>query len=164
MYDFNQSRSPAASAHLEAQFLMFTDLTKQLFGAMQKVNELNIQVAQTLMEETLANTRQVLSAKDPTEALSVIAGQAQPNAEKVRAYQQHLTDIAAGTQVNLAKTAETHVPQTTRTAQDLAEEVARRASEETEKATQRQRAAMEKLTTPIGKPGQPGKGNAPGVH
>lgn len=164
MFDFSQSHSPAAKAHLDSQFSMFTDLSKQVFSAVQKINELNIQVAQTVLEETLSNTKQILSAKDPHEALSVIAGQAQPNAEKMRAYQQHLTDIAAGTQVNLAKTAETHIPQTTRTAQELAGEVARKASEDTEKATQRQKAAMEKLTTPIGKSSDAGKGSAQGVH
>jgi phasin family protein len=164
MFDFSQTNSPAAKAHLESQFSMLTDLSKQVFSAVQKINELNIQVAQTVLEEMVTNTKQILSAKDPHEALSVIAGQAQPNAEKMRAYQQHLTDIAAGTQVNLAKTAETHIPQTARTAQELASEVARKASEDTEKATQRQKAAMEKLTTPIGKPSDGGKGAAQGVH
>ena len=164
MFNFSQADSPAARAHLDSQFSMLADLSKQVFNAMQRINELNIQVTQTIMEETLANTKQVLAANGPTEALSVIAGQAQPNAEKLRAYQQRLTDIAAGTQLNLAKTAEVHVPQTARTAQDLAGEVARRASEDTEKVTQRQKAAMEKLTTPLGKPAEPGKGNAQGVR
>jgi phasin family protein len=164
MFNFPQVNSPAAKAHLESQFSMITDLMKQVFNAVQKINELNIQVAQTVMEEAITNTKQILSAADPNEALSVIAGQAQPNAEKLRAYQQHLTDIAAGTQVSLAKTAETHIPQTSRTAQELAGEVARKASEDTEKATQRQKAAMEKLTTPIGKSSDAGKGGAPGVH
>jgi len=163
MLDYTPRNSPAAQAYLESQFSMFADLSKQVFNAVQKINELNIQVAQTVMEESISNTKQILSAKDPQEALSVIAGQAQPNAEKLRAYQQHLADIAVGTQVNLAKTAETHIPQTSRTAQDLASEVARRASEETEKATQRQKAAMEKLTTPL-KPSDAGKGGAPGIH
>jgi len=164
MFNFSQADSPAARAHLDSQFSMLADLSKQVFNAMQRINELNIQVTQTIMEEALANTKQVLSTSDPTEALSVIASQAHPNAEKLRAYQQHLTNIAAGTQVNLAKTAETHIPQTARTAQDLAGEVALKASEDTEKATQRQKAAMEKLTTPLGKPTESGKGNAQGTR
>jgi hypothetical protein len=91
-------------------------------------------------------------AKDPYEAISIAASQAQPAAEKVRAYQQHLTNIAARTQVDLAKTAESHVPNTSRTAAAVADEVARKATEETEKATLRQKAAMEKLTNPLDKP------------
>jgi hypothetical protein len=81
--------------------------------------------------------------------MSIATAQAQPTAEKVRAYQQHLTSIAAGTQVELAKTAESHVPQTSRTAAAVADEVTQRAAEETEKSRQRQKAAMEKLTNPI---------------
>jgi phasin family protein len=148
-FSLSQKDSPAANAYFQSQFSMFSDLTKQFFNAAQKVNELNIQVSQTLMDEALSNTQQVLSAKDPTEVLSVIAGQAQPNAEKVRAYQQHLTDIAANTQVDLIKSAENHIPEASRTAQDMAKEVQRKAAEETEQVTQRQKSAMEKLTSPI---------------
>jgi phasin family protein len=147
--NLNKQDSPAANAYVQSQFSMFSDLTKQFFNAAQKVNELNIQVSQTLLDEALSNTQQVLSAKDPTEVLSVIAGQAHPNAEKVRAYQQHLTDIAANTQVDLIKSAETHIPEASRTAQDMAKEVQRQAAEQTEQVTQRQRSAMEKLTSPI---------------
>lgn len=148
-FSLNQKDSPAANAYIQSQMSMYSDLTRQFFNAAQKVNELNIQVTQTLMDEAISNTQQVLTAKDPTEVLSVIAGQAQPNAEKVRAYQQHLTDIAANTQVDLIKSAESHIPEASRTAQDMAKEVQRKAAEETEQVTQRQRSAMEKLTSPI---------------
>ena len=151
MFEFYASTSPAAKAHLDSQLSMFKDLSHQLFDSAQRLNELNIQLAQTLMEETTTNINQILCAKDANEVMSVVSSQAQPAADKLRAYQQHLADIAAGTQVNLAKTAETHVPKTARTAQELASEVARKASEETEKATQRQKAAAEKATAPIGK-------------
>jgi phasin family protein len=161
MFNFSQTDSPAAKAHFQSQYSMLTALSKQMFTAVQQVNELNIQVAQTLLEETLTGAQQVLSAQDPHEALSIIAGQTQPNVEKMRAYQQHLRDIAAGTQVELAKTAEAYIPQTTRTAEELAGEVARRASEETEKAAQRQKAAMEKLVTPVKRPSE---GASKGVH
>lgn len=164
MFEYLQANSPAAKAHLDSQFSMFTDLSKQIFSAMQRFNELNIQVVQTIWEETLANTKQIMCAKDLNEALAIMTGQVQPNTEKLRAYQQHLADIAAGTQVNLAKSAESHIQQTTRTAQELVSEVAHKASEDTEKATQRQRATMDKITTPIGKSPEAGKGGAPGVH
>jgi phasin family protein len=152
MLFFTQPMPPSAKAHLESQFALWSDMSKQLFTTVQKINELNIQVAQTVMEESITSTRQVMEAQTPYEALSIAAGQVQPAAEKMRAYQQHLTNIAATTQVDLAKTAETHVPETSRTASAVADEVARRASEETQKATQRQKEAIDKLTTPINKP------------
>jgi phasin family protein len=162
MFNFSSTDSPAAKAHFQSQYSMLTEISKQMFTAVQKINELNIQVAQTLLEETFSGAQQVLSAKDPQEALSIIAGQTQPGIEKLRAYQQHLRDIAAGTQAELAKTAETYIPQTARTAEELAGEVARRASEETEKAAERQRATMEKLIAPVKRPGDAGAGK--GVH
>lgn len=146
---FQSSSSPAVKAQLEAQFAFYTDVSKKMFDSMQKLNELNIQVGQTLMEETLSSTRQVMQAEDRTEALSIAAGQAQPAAEKVRAYNQHVQAILAEAQVGIAKTAETHIPNATRTAEGVVKEVAQKASEQTAKVTQRQKEALEKLTTPI---------------
>lgn len=166
MLSLSKSTStPAAKSHMQAQLSLFTDISKKLFNSAQKINELNIQVAQTIMEDSVKSSHELLAAEDPAEFISIAASQAQPSAEKVRAYQQHLTNIAAGTQVELAKAAEEHIPETTRTAAALAEDVARRASEETEKATQRQKAAIEKLTNPINRPvegdGHAGAGGMP---
>ena len=152
MNDFTRpSVTPAIKSQIEAQFSFFGDISKNVFGAIQKLNELNVQVAQTVVEESLSNARQLLSSNSHHDTISVVAGQAQPAAEKLRAYQQHVHNIVAETRVNLAKTAEQHLPEATRAAEAVVKEVAEKASEETEKATQRQKAAMEKLTTPLKK-------------
>jgi phasin family protein len=144
----NQPITPAVREHINAQYALFRDMSQKMFDSAQKVNELNIQAARAVFEESLSNTQEVMCANDPFEAISIAAGQAQPNAEKMRAYQQHLTNIAAGTQVDLARTAESHVPETSRAAAAMADDVARRAAEETERTRQRQRAAMERATAP----------------
>jgi phasin family protein len=144
-----QPVSPAAKDYMKAQFSLFADMSKELFHTAQKINELNIQVAQTVMEETITETRQLLEANDPYETLSIAAAQVQPVAEKMQAYLQHISNIAAGTQANLVKATELHVPETSRAAMAMADEVARQASEETEKVAQRQRAAMDSLTNLI---------------
>lgn len=146
---FQLSSSPAVQAQLEAQFAFYADVSKKMFDSMQKLNELNIQVGQTLMEETLSSTRQVMQAENRIDALSIAAGQAQPAAEKIRAYSQHVQAILAETQVGIAKTAETHTPNATRTAEAVVREVAQKASDQTAKVTQRQKESLEKLTTPI---------------
>lgn len=163
MFLFNQPLPPSAKAHLESQFTFVSELSKQLFATAQKINDLNISIAQSMLQDTLNSTREVASAQNPYEALSIAAGQVQPAAERLRAYQQHLTNIAADTQVDLAKTAEAHVPATSRTASAMADEVARRANEDTQKATQRQKATLEKMASPIGKP-DAGKGTTANVH
>jgi phasin family protein len=150
MFNFTQqSMSPAVKAQVNAQFSFFSDMAKNMFESVQKVNELNIQVAATVMDESLSSARQLLSATDRNDALSIVAGQSQPAADKVRAYQQHLQNIFAEARVGMAKTVEAHVPESTRTAEAVVRELAQRASEETSKVTQRQKENFEKLTASV---------------
>jgi phasin family protein len=149
MYPFSQTVSPAAKTHLEAQLSFFNDLSKSLFHTVQQYSDLNIQLAQTLLEETTQVGQQVITAHRPTEVLAAAAAHAQPTAEKLRAYQQHLSRIAADTHVDLSKVAEEHVQETSRTAKALADEVARVTSEETEKTLRTHQDAVAKFTDPF---------------
>lgn len=151
---FHSSSSPALKAQLDAQFAFYADVSKKMFDSMQKLNELNIQVGQTVMEETLSTARQVINADDRIDALSIAAGQAQPAAEKIRAYSQHVQAILAEAQVGITKTAETHIPNATRTAEGVVREVAQKASDQTSKVNQRQKESLEKLTMPISGAGE----------
>lgn len=149
MYPFFQIVTPAAKTHLEAQLSFFNDLSKSLFRTVQQYSDLNIQLAQTLLEETTQAGQQVITTHRPTEALAAAAAHAQPTAEKLRAYQQHLSRIAADTHVDLSKVAEEHVQETSRTARALADEVARVTSEEAEKTLRSHQDAVEKFTDPF---------------
>jgi phasin family protein len=149
MYPFSQSVTPAARTHLEAQLSFFNDMSKSLFRTVQQYSDLNIQLAQTMLEESTMTGQQFITANRPTEALAAAASHAQPAAEKLRAYQQHLSRIAADTQVDLSKVAQEHVQETSRTAKALAEEVARVTSEETEKTLRSQQDAVSKFTDPF---------------
>src|SRR6476661_97463 len=163
MFYFNQpSISPAVKSQIDAQFAFFSDLSKKMFEGVQKMNELNVQVATTVFEESLASTKQLLSSTDRNEAVSIVAGQAQPITEKIRAYQQHVNNILAETQASAAQTLESHIPKTVRATEAVVNEVAQKASEETAKVTQRQQEAMAKLTTPI-KPNNERAGQNNGV-
>lgn len=149
MYPFSQTVTPAAKKHLEAQLSFFNDLSKSLFRTAQQYSDLNIQLAQTLLEEGTQTGQQVLTAHRPTEAVAAAAAHAQPAAEKLRAYQQHLSRLAADTQVDLANVSEQHINETSRTAKELAEEVKRVASEETEKTLRSQQDAVRNFTDPF---------------
>ncbi|WP_432378679.1 phasin family protein [Duganella sp. P38] len=149
MYPFSQSVTPAAKNHLEAQLSFFNDMSKSMFRTVQQYSDLNIQLAQTLLEETTQASQQVITAHRPTEVLAAAAAHAQPTAEKLRAYQQHLSRIAADTHVDLSKVAEEHVQETSRTAKALADEVARVTSEETEKTLRNHQDAVQKFTDPF---------------
>jgi phasin family protein len=147
MLRFSRPVTPAIQDYINAQCALLSEISKRAFQSAQKINELNIQVSTSVMEDTLKNVQQVFVAQDPYEAASILASQAQPVAEKLRDYQQKLTNIAANTQVELVKTAESHAPNASRTAAAVADEVARTAQEQTNQAVARQKAAIDKAAT-----------------
>jgi phasin family protein len=134
MFPFSQSVTPAVRSHLDAQVSFFNDVSKSLSRSFQNLVDLNIQLTQTMLEESSIAGQQLLTSERPTDAISVAASRAQPATEKLRAYQQHISRVAADAQVELARVAEEHVQETSRTARTLADEVARVASEETERS------------------------------
>lgn len=128
MLSFNQPITPNVQAHFDAQYALLSDMSQKMFDTVQRINELNMQAAQNVFADSLNNAQQVLVAKDPYEALSIAASQAQPVADKVRAYQQQLADIASRTQAELARSAEARAPEASRTASAAAEEANRHAT------------------------------------
>jgi phasin family protein len=158
MYPFSQSVTPAVRTHLEAQMAFLNDMSKSLFRVFQQLCDLNIQLTQTMLEETAMTTHQLMTAERQTEVIGAATSRAQPATDKLRAYQKHVTRVAAEAQVDLARVAEQHVQETTRTARALADEVARAAAEETERHMQSQQETMRKFTDPF----QSGDGHARG--
>jgi phasin family protein len=149
MYPFAQSVTPAVRSHLEAQIAFANDMSKSLFHTFQQMCDLNIQLTQTMLEETTLASHHALTAERQSEVLGAAAARAQPATDKLRAYQQHVSRVAADAQVELARVAEQHVQETTRTARALADEVARVATEETERNMRSQQETMRKFTDPF---------------
>jgi phasin family protein len=145
----NQPITPAAKSHLNAQWSFVNDMSKTIFRSAQKITELNIDFAQTLMEESTQAGQEILSAKMPVEILSSTAEKIYPLAEKMRTYQRYLTRIAADAQVDLSKCAEEHVQETSQTAQALADEVIKMTTEEIETVKQRQLDAVQQASDQI---------------
>ena len=52
MYPFPQSVTPAVRSHMDAQAAFVNEMSKSLFRSFQHMCDLNIQLAQTLLEET----------------------------------------------------------------------------------------------------------------
>jgi len=142
MYPFPQNITPAVRTHVDAQTAFLNDMSKSLFKSFQQMCDLNIQLMQTMIEETALAGKQVLSADRQTEVLSAATARAQPASDKLRAYQQHITRLAADAQVDLARVTEQHVQNTTRTARALADEVARDATEQTERSLRTQQESV----------------------
>lgn len=160
MYPFSQSVHPAVRSHLEAQTAFMNDMSKSLFQSFQQMCDLNIQLVQTMLEETTIASQQLLSADRQSELLSAAAARAQPTSEKLRAYQQHISRLAADAQVELARVTEQHVQSTSRTARALADEVARTATEETERGLRKQQETVQRFVDPFVRTGAAGNGEA----
>ncbi|MES3024998.1 MAG: phasin family protein [Pseudomonadota bacterium] len=149
MYPFSQSVTPAVRTHMDAQMSFINDMSKSLFRSFQQLCDLNIQLTQTMLEESTLATQQVLTADRQTDVIGAAASRAQPATEKLRAYQQHISRVAADAQVELARVTEQHVQETSRTARALADEVARVATEETERSMRSQQETMRKFSDPF---------------
>jgi len=92
----------AQKANVETLF----GLTNKAFEGVEKLVELNLQVAKAALGEVAETTRSVLSVKDAQELFALQAGLLQPAAEKAAAYSRHLYDIAAATNAEVSKVAE----------------------------------------------------------
>ena len=92
----------ANKANLETLF----GLTSKAFEGVEKLVELNLQVAKATLNETAENAKATLAVKDAQELLALQASLLQPSAEKAAAYSRHLYDIAQSTSSEFSKTAE----------------------------------------------------------
>jgi phasin family protein len=84
-------------------------LSTKAFEGVEKLIELNLQVAKTALEEASDATSAALSVKDAQELMSLQASFLQPAAEKAAAYSRHVYDIAAATNTEVVKAAEAQV-------------------------------------------------------
>jgi len=92
----------AHKANVETLF----GLTNKAFEGVEKLVELNLQVAKTALGEVADTTQAALSVKDAQELLALQAALLQPSAEKAASYSRHLYDIAASTNAEVVKVAE----------------------------------------------------------
>ena len=149
MYPYSRSVTPAVKNHLEAQLAFFNSLSKSLFQSVQHFNDLNMQLAQGLLEEATVSSQKLLTVERAEDVFQVAAAVGQPAAEQLRKYQEQVSRLAADTQVELANVAERHVTEASRTAKALAEEVAPTASDEAQKNVRKQQEVMQRVAEPF---------------
>ena len=92
----------AHKANVETLF----GLTNKAFEGVEKLVELNLQVAKTALGEASDNATAALSVKDAQELLALQTALLQPSAEKAASYSRHVYDIASATGAEVAKVAE----------------------------------------------------------
>lgn len=95
----------AQKANVEILF----GLTEKAFAGVEKLVELNLQVAKTAMGEVAETTKAAMSIKDAQELMALQQAMLQPAAEKAAAYSRHVYDIAAETNAEVTKVAESQM-------------------------------------------------------
>jgi phasin family protein len=103
---FNMLTAEQVVAAQKANVETLFGLTNKAFEGVEKLVELNLQVAKAAIDEAADHTRAALSVKDAQELLALQASLLQPAAEKAASYSRHLYDIAAATTAEVTKIAE----------------------------------------------------------
>ena len=128
----------AHKANVETLF----GLTSKAFEGVEKLIELNLQVAKTALGETAETVQAALSVKDAQELLSLQASLLQPSAEKAAAYSRHIYDIASATSAEFTKLAESQIADAQKKTSSLVDNAAKNAPAGTENAVALVKSAM----------------------
>ena len=115
----------AQKANVETLF----GLTAKAFEGVEKLVELNLQVAKASLAEAAEATQAAMAVKDAQELLALQASLLQPAAEKAASYSRHLYDIMAGTNAEVAKVAESQMAEGQKKTLALVDNAAKQASE-----------------------------------
>ena len=120
----------------KANMETLANLTNKAFEGVEKLIELNIQVAKTAMNENVENAKRALSVRDAQQLMALQAQMVQPLAEKIVSYSRHLYNIANETQAAFSKTTEAELQQGAKKLQSLVEELTKSAPAGSEAAVQ----------------------------
>lgn len=142
MFTIPEQLSAASKANIESQLALMTTLSNKAFESVEKMIDLNLNVAKASLEESTAAAKQFLAAKDAQEWLALAAAHAQPNTEKALSYGRHLATIASGVQAEFSKAAETQIAETSRKVLELVEEVSKNAPAGSENAVAMMKSAI----------------------
>jgi phasin family protein len=128
----------AQKANVETLF----GLTNKAFEGVEKLVELNLQVAKAALGEAGDTARAALSVKDAQELMALQASLLQPTAEKAAAYSRHVYDIAASTNAEVTKAVEAQLGDAQKKFMGLVDSASKNAPAGTENAVALVRSAV----------------------
>lgn len=79
------------------------NLANTALAAAEKVVALNAETARMIVQDNANNTKALLNAKSPQEAMNIQAALAQPSVEKAVAYSRGLANIATEAQASISQ-------------------------------------------------------------
>jgi phasin family protein len=102
--------NPALKSQLEAQVGLLGALSVRGVDTMQRLSELNMQLARELVDDTLGACLEALSCNDPVQMAATAMRRLQPSGEHLVHYQQQLMGVFADAQANLPLPAAPQAP------------------------------------------------------
>jgi phasin family protein len=127
MFPVQDQISVATRTSIDNQLAALIALTNKTFEGIEKLFDLNVNLVRASLEESTVINKQLLACEDAQQFFSLIAAQAQPNAQKALFYSRHLANIATSTQAEFAKTAEEQFLQANRKVNELIDDIAKNA-------------------------------------
>lgn len=127
MFNIPEQFSAATKANFEAQIALASTFANKTFESVEKLIDLNIELAKSSLEDSTLAAKQLFTAKDPQEFFSLSTGQSQPNAEKAINYGRSIINIASSTQAELAKATEAQIAENGRKVVSIVDEMAKHA-------------------------------------
>lgn len=119
---------PAFTSHLETQLAVMTELARNSIDATAQVAELNLQTARQMIDAGTALGRSLLHTSNPFELTSAAMRGLQPASEQLRNYQQQLMSLLTGTQAELVRSVRSRIPDASRSASAMADQMVRSAA------------------------------------
>jgi phasin family protein len=105
MYVTPEQIQAASKANVET----FLAVANTQFAALEKLANIQASAMKSAFEDSIANTRALLGAKDVQEFVSLQNSFAQPTLEKAMAYSRSVYEVATGANAELSKVAERRV-------------------------------------------------------
>jgi phasin family protein len=91
---------PVGAANLESQLSMAVSLASTTLESVNRLTGLNVNLARATLEHSNLVVRQLMSAEDRDQLMSVVSAQAQPNTRRSFDYAYYLTTIVTSAQMD----------------------------------------------------------------
>ncbi|MFT5642750.1 MAG: phasin family protein [Janthinobacterium sp.] len=133
---------PATSAafgrHVERPLSFFAGIANNLLTTSEKIVALHMQLTQQMISECHTAHHQWMQAQDAGQWALAAADQIQPMSDRLRNYQQNMSDLIAGAHVELIRVTESQIRKATQGITSAVDGTVHAVAEETESVSQRQ--------------------------
>lgn len=121
MNSFVETLSPAARNHAEARIDYYADLNQAVLRSLRQLTEVNVQFSRDWLDESTATLQRAVLTAPSERSAETSPQQAGALLQKLQSYHQQLAKVATDFQAEINNVAQQHVPQTARTATELAD-------------------------------------------